>query len=160
VPGLPESCVPLLLRPMRSGSKLTTNGLPGFNENLLRSKRWLINARPKCVQAPQWEGLLLMTPDAQLLFVRRVVGAFTAKASKVKASMRSRLRPSTEEWDKTADCAALVSKVCEAVKANTTLADDRIDLIHKSFISGCPLEQACGCHAASHPSCKAASSCP
>ena len=83
-----------------------------------------------------------MTPDAQLLFVRRVVSAFTAKASKVKASMRSRLRLSPDEWDKTADYAALVSKVCESVRANTALTEDHIAQIHKSFLSGCPLEQA------------------
>ena len=46
--------------------------------------------------------MLLMTPEAQLLFMRRVVGSYSGKAVKVKATMRPKLRLSNEECDKTA----------------------------------------------------------
>jgi hypothetical protein len=126
---------------------LTTSRRSAFNENLMKSKRWLIGGRPRLPAEQQsWEPLLTMTPAAQLLFMDRCTKSFVLRAKRVKVKAKARWTP--EEWDKNADYATIYSKVLESA-AETSVGEDTLTTIKDAFISGRDpqLVLSCTCHA-------------
>ena len=106
-----------------------------FNEMLLKSRRWLVGARPKLGDEP-WEVLLTTTEDSQNLFMLRVVTSFVARAKRIRGQSKSKARWTLEEWDRNVDYTCLVCRVmCRA--RTTSVTPDVVEKIKDSFLMGC-----------------------
>lgn len=109
--------------------------VPAFNEQLMKSKRWLLTARPRVPEAPNWEHLLTVSAEVQELFISRVILSFNARARKVKSNCRARVRWSPEEWDKNVDFAALTVRVLERAR-QTSCSPSQLDAVKAAFFAG------------------------
>ena len=87
-----------------------------LSSDLLRSSRWLVSACPKNVKESQRK-LLTVTPEVQLRFIENHIQTFCHNTKRVKASVRSRHRPSLQEWDKLVDYSCVMTAVMEAASA-------------------------------------------
>ena len=106
-----------------------------FNEHLMKSKRWLLSARPRVPEAPNWEHLLTVSPEVQELFVSRAILSFNSRARKVKSNCRARVRWSPEEWDRNVDFAALTGRLLERARL-TSCSSVQLDDVKTAFFAG------------------------
>lgn len=104
-----------------------------YNESLLKSKRWLLNARPKTNQL--WDHLLMVSDSAQCLFMQRVVASFQVRGKKMKSKAKARW--TAEEWDRNMDYACLVEKLCDHARRTTSADDTAVQALRDAFIAGC-----------------------
>lgn len=109
--------------------------MPAFTEVLLKSRRWLLNAKPR-LGSPKWEQLLLVSPGAQELHVARCILTYSARVKKLKPSQRVRgvARWSLEEWDRAVDVACVAHKTLEAARS-TSCSVEQIEKAREAVLS-------------------------
>ena len=83
-----------------------------FSSDLLKSSRWLLSAFPKNVKS-NFKKLLTVTPDVQEAFIENHIATFNSKTKRVKASVRSKHRPTLGEWDKMVDYTCVMFHAAE-----------------------------------------------
>jgi hypothetical protein len=109
-----------------------------FNSEHLKSKRWLLGSRPKFGQSAadrKWESLLTVTAEAQELFLQFVITDYEQKGAKVKrATLRSRMRATSQEWDRYVDYSCLVTALIAKAREISSTTEETISKIHRSFM--------------------------
>eukprot|EP00435_Cladocopium_sp_Y103_P038406 s2591_g10.t1 len=87
-----------------------------FNADLLRSTRWLINATPKGAKDP-FRRILVVNATIQEKFLLNHVAYYVSSTRKVKASSKSKFRPSVKEWDDVVSYTAVMCAVKEEMES-------------------------------------------
>ena len=107
-----------------------------FSAELLKSTRWLLGSCPK---ASSQKDLLTVTPKIQEAFLRNMVNHFVTSTRKVRASARSKHRPSLAEWDKLVSYSCVMEAVKSEMKKHYSNNPDKIkelrDVLKRAYMS-------------------------
>ena len=95
-----------------------------FSTDQLKTTRWLLGARPKNAGQALAE-YLTVTPLSQTMLMELHIKLFNEAARKVKPSARSRIRASSEEFEKLVDYACMFAALRNAAKL--ARCDSKVD---------------------------------
>lgn len=95
-----------------------------FSTEQLKHPRWLLGARPKnTIEA--FQEVLTVTPMAQVMLMELHIATFNEATRRVRPSVRGRLRPTPETFEKMVDFACVFAALRKAAKGATS--DKEVD---------------------------------
>ena len=110
---------------------------PAVTTELLKNKRWLLNARPRLGDGQEhWEVLLTVSPTVQGLFLRRAITSFVHRCRKVRASIRPKMRWTLDEWERNVDFACLFTAVRSQAALQSGITPNILDKVAQAFLDG------------------------
>ncbi|CAK9053215.1 unnamed protein product [Durusdinium trenchii] len=106
-----------------------------INTEQLRSVRWMVGSQPKGNTCPaELRRVLCVTPQSQVLHLKLVVHLFGEQSRRLRASARSRVRLSSDQFDDFfADFACMYSMVLTEARQLSTWNAEKEETLMKSF---------------------------
>lgn len=110
-----------------------------INTEQLRSVRWMVGSQPKGNTCPaELRRVLCVTPQSQVLHLKLVVHLFGEQSRRLRASARSRVRLSSDQFDDFfADFACMYSMVLTEARQLSTWNAEKEETLMKSFFQRC-----------------------
>lgn len=109
-----------------------------INTEQLRSVRWMVGSQPKVGNCPaELRRVLCVTPQSQVLHLKLVVHVFGEQSRRLRASAKSRVRLSSENFDAFADFACMYSMVLTEARQLSTWNAEKEETVMKSFFQRC-----------------------
>lgn len=104
-----------------------------FSSEQLKSSRWLLKTSPKMASCPM-KTALSVSEEAQIMHLELVVHSFLESGRKLRASARSRMRLSAEQFDRYCDFSCIYAAVLVEARQLTSWTPEKESQVKKIFL--------------------------